>query len=92
MPAFDKAFFDDLASLDAAAVVAVLPTDGHPPSISNMLRAGKITRRLADTSHDFVTTLARRSRNRYRFGMDFRIYLFHITDFADERAFRLRPA
>jgi hypothetical protein len=88
MKAFDAAFFDELAALDDAAVAAVVPAQGYRPTVSDMLRAGRLTRSFADTSFDFVAALTRRSRRRYVFDPDFRVYPFHIANFSAGRAFR----
>jgi hypothetical protein len=85
---FDAAFFDELATLNDSTVRAIASTVGDRLTISDLRRDEIVGKSFADTTDNFVATLARRSNNRYRFSKDFRVYPGCVTSFCEGRESR----
>jgi hypothetical protein len=84
MPAFDRAWFDELRTLDAVAVQA-LPREAFVPHLHEAQFAGAVSNAFGQVAMDLLRGLY---QTRYPFARDFCVYERHICVFPVGRAFR----
>lgn len=84
---FDKSFFNELSTLRDAVISPISP-EAYRPSVKELHIHDKVTSKFLMLTADFVKKLYQKSKQRYHFSFDFRVYPQHICNFTKAKAFR----
>ncbi|MCP4757147.1 MAG: hypothetical protein GY866_40305 [Proteobacteria bacterium] len=84
---FDIDFFKELQKLTATAIAPVRP-QAYRPTVKELFEDDLVSKNFFDQTIELVKTLYHKSKKKYHFAFEFRVYPQHILDFTKGMAFR----
>ena len=84
---FDNNFFDELRTLNETVISPITP-EAYRPSVRELHTHNRVSTKFLMTTTDFVKKLYQKSKHKYQFSFDFRVYPQHICNFSNKKSFR----